>query len=251
MEAIPVSRRRPTVPKSMLFPPNFAISCPSLLIFLMVISPPTFSLFLSPSCICTETLTQICFVFLGSAKPSKSTEEKTKRGGGDAEKKLPPEDAITSEAIVDEGEDENLLTTQHSDDSDETVRNSNDEKRKKKRKRKRMQVIDLRFDTSMEKTKSSEKRRERKKKYLEAKKKKRQKSKTEEDLDFPGHEQIKFGDVVQAPPKLVAVPKVLKNVPEASRERIRLQAIEEYRKRKGWTSRPGLKLPIVTETHPM
>ncbi|OAY49280.1 uncharacterized protein LOC110615831 [Manihot esculenta] len=187
----------------------------------------------------------------GSAKPSKSTEEKTKRGGGDAEKKLPPEDAITSEAIVDEGEDENLLTTQHSDDSDETVRNSNDEKRKKKRKRKRMQVIDLRFDTSMEKTKSSEKRRERKKKYLEAKKKKRQKSKTEEDLDFPGHEQIKFGDVVQAPPKLVAVPKVLKNVPEASRERIRLQAIEEYRKRKGWTSRPGLKLPIVTETHPM
>ncbi|KAG8641981.1 hypothetical protein MANES_12G053501v8 [Manihot esculenta] len=165
----------------------------------------------------------------GSAKPSKSTEEKRKRGGGNAEKKLPPENAITSKAIVDEGEDENLLTTQHSDDSDETVRSSNDEKRKKKRKRKRMQVIDLWFDTSMEKTKS----------------------KTEEDLDFPGHEQIKFGDVVQAPPKLVVVPKVLKNVPEASRERIRLHAIEEYRKHKGWTSRPRLKLPIVTETHPI
>uniref|UniRef100_A0A199U952 Uncharacterized protein n=1 Tax=Manihot esculenta TaxID=3983 RepID=A0A199U952_MANES len=173
----------------------------------------------------------------GSAKPSKSTEEKRKRGGGDAEKKLPPENAITSEAIVDE------------DDSDETVQNSNEKKRKGKRKR--MQVIDLRFDTSMEKTKFSEKRRERKKKYLEAKKKKRQKSKTEEDLDFPRHEQIKFGDVVQAPPKLVVVPKVLKNVPEASRERILLQAIEEYRKCKGWTSRPGLKLPIVTETHPI
>lgn len=30
----------------------------------------------------------------------------------------------------------------------------------------------------------------------------------EADLDFPGHEEIKFGEVVKAPPKLLAVPKV-------------------------------------------
>ncbi|KAF2311096.1 hypothetical protein GH714_019473 [Hevea brasiliensis] len=77
------------------------------------------------------------------------------------------------------------------------------------------------------------------------------KSPEQENLDFPEREQIKFGYVVQAPPKLVAVPKVLKNVPDASRERIRLQIIEEYRKRKGRTSRPGLKLPTVTATHCM
>lgn len=44
--------------------------------------------------------------------------------------------------------------------------------------------------------------------YVEAKKKRHKKAKTEEDLDFPGCEKIKFGDVVEAPPKLVTVPKV-------------------------------------------
>ncbi|KAJ9171293.1 hypothetical protein P3X46_014681 [Hevea brasiliensis] len=174
-----------------------------------------------------------------------SAKEKRKRGGGYAENKFPLEDAITSEATVDEGDDGKLLTPEPTDDGDEIVLDSKDEKRKKKRERK--QVDDLRFE--MEKTKTSEKRRERKKKYMEAKKKKRQKSKTEENLDFPVREQIKFGDVVQAPPKLVAVPKVLKNAPDASQERVRLRAIEEYRKRKGWTSRPGLQLPTVTATH--
>lgn len=43
---------------------------------------------------------------------------------------------------------------------------------------------------------------------MEAKKKKHKKAKTEEYLDFPGCEKIKFGDVVEAPPKLVTVPKV-------------------------------------------
>lgn len=44
--------------------------------------------------------------------------------------------------------------------------------------------------------------------YLDAKKKKHKKEEDEEDiLNFPGREQIKFGDVVQAPPKLT-VPKV-------------------------------------------
>lgn len=43
---------------------------------------------------------------------------------------------------------------------------------------------------------------------LEAKKKKQQKAQTEDDMDFRGREEIKFGDIVQAPPKLTAVPKV-------------------------------------------
>jgi len=42
--------------------------------------------------------------------------------------------------------------------------------------------------------------------YLEAKKKKNKKS--EEWQDFPGCEQIQFGDVVQAPPKFTAPSKV-------------------------------------------
>lgn len=43
--------------------------------------------------------------------------------------------------------------------------------------------------------------------YLEAKKKKHKKAETDEQLDFPGREHIKFGDVVEAPPKFT-VPKV-------------------------------------------
>jgi len=44
--------------------------------------------------------------------------------------------------------------------------------------------------------------------YLEAKKKKHKKSHEEEKLDFPEHEKVKFGDIVQAPPKLSAPAKV-------------------------------------------
>ncbi|KDP28727.1 hypothetical protein JCGZ_14498 [Jatropha curcas] len=181
----------------------------------------------------------------GSAEPSKRDEGKKKRRCGDGEKKIPLEDAIASEPTLDQSDDG---IPQHSDNDDdnEIVHQSGDGKKKKKRKRK--QVTDLRFEASIDKTKTNEKRRERKKKYLEAKKKKQQKSRTKENLDFPGPEQIKFGDVVQAPPKLLAFPKALKNVPDASQERVRLQAVEAYRKRRGWTSRPGLQLPAVTTT---
>lgn len=40
------------------------------------------------------------------------------------------------------------------------------------------------------------------------KKNKHKKAKTGVDCDFPGHEEIKFGEVVEAPPKLVGLPKV-------------------------------------------
>ncbi|KAK9143643.1 hypothetical protein Syun_013043 [Stephania yunnanensis] len=118
-----------------------------------------------------------------------------------------------------------------------------DEHDKKKAKRKRKQGEDLRFESLTQVLGStSTKRKERKKKYLEAKKQKNKKAKLE-DADFPGHEKIKFGDIVEAPPKLSAVPKVLKTVQDASQERLRLQAVEAYRKRKGWESRPGVQLP--------
>nr|XP_048334966.1 coiled-coil domain-containing protein 137 isoform X1 [Ziziphus jujuba var. spinosa] len=130
---------------------------------------------------------------------------------------------------------------QDADNSDGNANNITNEKRKKKRKRK--QVEDLRFETLNEKSDASTKRRERKKKYLEARKNKHKRARTEENLEFPGHEKIKFGDIVQAPPKLLAVPKAFKNLQDASKERVRLQAIQSYRERKGWTSRPGNQLP--------
>lgn len=42
---------------------------------------------------------------------------------------------------------------------------------------------------------------------LEERKKKKKKT-NEGEINFPGREEIKFGDVVKAPPKLVNVPKV-------------------------------------------
>ncbi|XP_011034731.1 PREDICTED: protein PXR1 [Populus euphratica] len=165
------------------------------------------------------------------AKNSMSGQENTKQQVGDAKKKRAHEEGNKATMVKDEG-------------VEEIVEGSGDEKRKKKKKKR--QVNDLRFEMGLHKSKTVEKRRERKKKYLEAKKKKNKKS--EERQDFPGREQIQFGDVVQAPPKLTAPSKLLKNVHEASRERLRLQAIEAYRGRRGWTSRPGLHLPPPVTT---
>lgn len=115
---------------------------------------------------------------------------------------------------------------------------------------------------------------------MEERKKKHKKASIEEDINFHGREDIKFGDVVQAPPKLSAIPKVFfcnkfstisymyplhihlliflcglmkafKITHDASQERIRLQAIEAYRKRKGWASRPGVQLPPPVTTEPL
>ncbi|CDY18923.1 BnaC04g04270D [Brassica napus] len=88
------------------------------------------------------------------------------------------------------------------------------------------------------------KRKERKKKYWEAKKQKKSQGKKEDTLreNFPKHEEIRFGDVVQAPPKLALVQKTRKTPMSASKERQRLEA---YRSRNGWTSRPGVQIPSV------
>ncbi|KAK4373081.1 hypothetical protein RND71_008465 [Anisodus tanguticus] len=124
---------------------------------------------------------------------------------------------------------------------------------KRNKKRKRKEVKDLRFDTA-ELGITSSKRKERKKQRLAEMKKKHKKGNTDENMDFPGREEIKFGEVVEAPPKLV-VPKAFKNnahknnAHDASKERLRLQAVEAYRQRKGWTSRLGIQIsPLVIES---
>ncbi|XP_010272638.1 PREDICTED: uncharacterized protein LOC104608372 [Nelumbo nucifera] len=152
----------------------------------------------------------------------------------------------TSDFEVD-GDDENV-TVLKSNDDDEKVSHKDDHD-KRKRKRKRKQVQDHRFDVSMQDLGIvGSKKWDRKKRYLEARKMKHKKAKTEEKLDFPGREEIKFGEIVEAPPKLVAFPKALKTFQSASHERLRLQAVEAYRNRKGWVSRPGIHLPPVTAT---
>ncbi|KAF3439953.1 hypothetical protein FNV43_RR18231 [Rhamnella rubrinervis] len=177
----------------------------------------------------------------GDSKAAKDVKDKKKNGDGAAELKSksgPKVDGITG--VKDRNNDGHLVTPQHADNFDDNVNNIPNEKKKKKRNRK--EVVDLRFETELEKSDASVRRRKRKKMYLEGRKNKHKKAKTGEELDFPGHEKVKFGDVAQAPPKLVVVPKALK-IQDASKERIRLQAIESYRKRKGWTSRPGKQLP--------
>ncbi|KAL8263485.1 hypothetical protein R6Q59_021615 [Mikania micrantha] len=114
---------------------------------------------------------------------------------------------------------------------------------KKRKKRKRKQAEDLRFVAELGAVGS--KRKERKKKLLEERKKKHKKAKKEDDLNFLGREEIKFGEVVQAPPKLVNFPKRFGLSEKASQERMRLRANEGYRDHKKWTSRPGLHLPTT------
>lgn len=113
----------------------------------------------------------------------------------------------------------------------------------KKRKRKRISAKDLRFENLDQFGKHS-KRKERKKQYLVEKKNKRKKVDEDDGLDFPGREQIRFGEVVVAPPKLSfrKAPKTSRG--DASRERLRLKVIDGYRKVRGFESRPGVKLPL-------
>ncbi|KAL7203643.1 hypothetical protein ACSBR2_016832 [Camellia fascicularis] len=187
---------------------------------------------------------------LGSAKTSVSNEQRTGGGVGSGNnKKLHSKDKLDSKSTGIRGEDNDgsSVTLQHMDHDDEIFQNSTQEKRKKTKKRKR--VSDLRFE-ALEESGVGQKRKERKKKRLEAMKKKHKKAKTEENEDFPGCEMIKFGDVVQAPPKLVAIPKALKSSQDASQERLRLKAVEAYRNRKGWASRPGIDLPPPILTPP-
>ncbi|PKA47692.1 hypothetical protein AXF42_Ash014469 [Apostasia shenzhenica] len=141
------------------------------------------------------------------------------------------------------GDTEDTSKGNHFDDgnlSTESIAGAN------KRKRKRKSLKDLRFQ-ELDQLAARSKRKERKKEYLKEKKKKNKKAKVDDTLDFPGKENIKFGEVVEAPPKL-SFPKVSKPPMNASQERLRFQAIESYRNRRGWNSRPGIKLPSLADT---
>ncbi|EFJ32451.1 hypothetical protein SELMODRAFT_85495 [Selaginella moellendorffii] len=87
------------------------------------------------------------------------------------------------------------------------------------------------------------KSRERRKKFLkERKEKKKQKQLDAIDHSLQQlykHEQVTFGEVAQAPPKL---PRLRKKVCVLETERRRLQAVEAYRMKRDWQSRPGSRL---------
>ncbi|KAM3301190.1 hypothetical protein P3S67_015691 [Capsicum chacoense] len=182
--------------------------------------------------------------FSGDGKVSLSNADRKKGdGGGSANgKKLSSEDQVQAKNVGHKRKD-----CMHSSSGVGAAEGNAHQKRNKNRKRK--EVKDLRFDTT-ELGITSSKRKERKKQRLAEMKKKHKKANTDENMDFPGREEIKFGEVVEAPPKLVAVPKAFKNnALDASKERLRLQAVEAYRQRKGWTSRLGIQIsPPVTES---
>ncbi|CAI9781552.1 unnamed protein product [Fraxinus pennsylvanica] len=166
-------------------------------------------------------------------------------GGSGGDKKPRPGDGGDSKTIgvKRERNDQDLIKQELGD----SVLQSSTHEKKKRRKSKK--ANDLRFETEDQMEVAGSKRKERKKQRLEARKKKNKKAK-EVNVDFPGHEKIKFGDIVVAPPKLVAFPKGLKTVQDASQERLRLQAVDAYRNRKGWTSRPGGQLPLSMNVPP-
>uniref|UniRef100_A0ACD5ZNL5 Uncharacterized protein n=1 Tax=Avena sativa TaxID=4498 RepID=A0ACD5ZNL5_AVESA len=112
-----------------------------------------------------------------------------------------------------------------------------------KGKRKRGKVLDLRFKELD--VNASVSKKQKRKNHLDEKKKKRKGGKVETLQEFPGREKVKFGEVVEAPPKL-KFPK-LKTPLDASIERLRKEVVENYRNIKGWTSRPGLQLPTLAE----
>ncbi|OAY82132.1 hypothetical protein ACMD2_15871 [Ananas comosus] len=166
------------------------------------------------------------------------SEERGRKAAGREENK----DVRTSGDKVDIGDSGGKTTTRKNMEKDETADLSIDGVQKGKRKR--LAVTDLRFQDLDQST--SQSRKKKRKEYLEAKRKKSKKQKTDDILEFPGREEIKFGEIVDAPPKL-SFPKVLKSPMDASLERHRLQAIENYRNQRGWSSRPGIKLPSLAE----
>lgn len=173
--------------------------------------------------------------FSGAAKkPSNAT--KINAGGGVEKSILSGEECDSTTRGTKRARNDPNTVAQHMEHGDQ---HSSHEKKKRKRKG----VKDLRFDGSEGLSLAVNKRKERKKQRLKERKKKHRNARTEED--FQGHEEIKFGEVVEAPPKLIAIPKVLKTTQDASQERLRLQAVEAYRKRKGWTSRLGVQLPSL------
>lgn len=113
------------------------------------------------------------------------------------------------------------------------------EKSSPRKKRRRRNEDLLLLTDSLKPTLAHKGLNERKKRYLEEKKKRKKKAESfalhELNQSLYQREKIGFGDVVNAPPKL-SFPK--KNI-NISEERLRQRAIETYRQKKKWLSRPG------------
>ncbi|CAI9101615.1 OLC1v1038983C1 [Oldenlandia corymbosa var. corymbosa] len=181
------------------------------------------------------------FTGLDGRKGSTNGADKNRVDRGRVDKRSHSEGKEGSKIDRTTKEDENSTVKLSDDYDEEHAESSMHEKKRKKRKRKL--ISDLRFEQLDELGGTGSKRKERRKQRLEEMKKKRKKTKDVENEDFQARDNVKFGEVVEAPPKLVAVPKAFKTVQGASQERLRLQAIEAYRNRKGWVSRPGVALP--------
>ncbi|KAK1274330.1 hypothetical protein QJS04_geneDACA020647 [Acorus gramineus] len=113
----------------------------------------------------------------------------------------------------------------------------------KKRKAKRKRDLEL-LTLTEDLASACMNRRDRKKRYLDARKKKNKKAKTDDIPEFPQHEKIKFGEVVEAPPKLV-IPKALNTARNASHERLRLHKIDANKQHKGRAAMPGIPHPVT------
>lgn len=183
-----------------------------------------------------------------AAKDSKDSKTQKQSESGD-DKKSSWKGGLDSKATTSEvGVGDEQLTKPWNDNDEISQKNAG---KKRKRKGKRGQPEDLRFQ-AVEGSSTGSRRKERKKMYRESRKKKHKKATDKDDTDFPGHEKVKFGDVVKAPPKLAVIPKALKNPQNASQQRLRLQAIEAYRNRRGWASQPSNQLPsTLGSTLPM
>uniref|UniRef100_A0A7C8ZQ95 Uncharacterized protein n=1 Tax=Opuntia streptacantha TaxID=393608 RepID=A0A7C8ZQ95_OPUST len=180
----------------------------------------------------------------GSGTESDNTQRKRKRDDVNENKAHSEARSESKSSVIKSDRDKALAMPQVADISKQS--GSGNANKNKKKKRKKKQVNDLRFEAEMEKLGVVSKRRQRKKEYLKAKKKKHKKGSLDHPLDLPKRDEIKFGEVVQAPPKLAVIPKAFRQPMDASRERLRLQAIEAYRNRKGWTNRPGIHVPPVS-----
>ncbi|GER46431.1 S-adenosyl-L-methionine-dependentmethyltransferases superfamily protein [Striga asiatica] len=110
---------------------------------------------------------------------------------------------------------------------------SKSDKTKKKRKIKKAE--DLQFEAADELAAVGSRRKEH---FGKQERKKHKLSKSDEDIEFRGREEIKFGDIA------------FKTAQDAWKERLRLQAVDAYRQRKGWASRPGVKIlpSIITSS---
>nr|CAD1830340.1 unnamed protein product [Ananas comosus var. bracteatus] len=170
----------------------------------------------------------------GRSRRCGGSEERGRKAAGREENK----DVRTSGDKVDIGDSGGKTTTRKNMEKDETADLSIDGVQKGKRKR--LAVTDLRFQDLDQST--SQSRKKKRKEYFEAKRKKSKKQKTDDILEFPGREEIKFGEIVDAPLNCH-----FRSPMDASLERHRLQAIENYRNQRGWSSRPGIKLPSLAE----